>query len=79
MSLYVRICKGEYDTLLPWPFSLEIDLIIVDQSQDPRGRSDITQTVRPNTCKVSRVSEERYASERASYPEPAALRDITRR
>ena len=52
MSLYVRVCKGEYDTLLPWPFALGIDLILIDQSQDPKGRSDFTHTLRPNPCKV---------------------------
>ncbi|CAK8692867.1 unnamed protein product [Clavelina lepadiformis] len=51
VSLYVRVCTGDYDSLLKWPFSHGLDLILVDQSQDPRAKTDFIYNLRPNPCK----------------------------
>lgn len=51
MSLYVCICKGEYDALLQWPFSHKITLTLVDQTKNLQEQRPISYTIKPNTCK----------------------------
>lgn len=52
MSIYVCVCKGEYDALQTWPFAMTVTLILVDQCQDPRAKVDHTYVLKPNPCKV---------------------------
>lgn len=67
LSVFVCICKGEYDALLLWPFSHRVTFTLVDQCQDPEARRNVTYSVKPNTCKenkafLGRPSGERNAS-----------------
>ena len=48
LSLFVCICKGEYDEILEWPFGHEITLTLVDQNADPKQARDIVYRVHPN-------------------------------
>lgn len=50
MSLYICICKGEYDSLLDWPFKLPINLNLLDQASTPEARKNINFTIHPNPC-----------------------------
>lgn len=66
-SLFICICKGEYDSLLIWPFSHRITFTLIDQCQDPEARKNMVYTVKPNTCKenapfLSRPTSDRNAS-----------------
>ncbi|XP_077995572.1 TNF receptor-associated factor 4-like [Glandiceps talaboti] len=67
MSVFVCICRGEYDALLPWPFSHRIVFTLIDQCQDPNARRNLSYQVKPNICKenkpfLGRPSGERNAS-----------------
>ncbi|CAD5111580.1 DgyrCDS881 [Dimorphilus gyrociliatus] len=51
MSLYVSICKGEYDALLKWPFTHKITFTLIDQCENLNERKNIDYTIKPNLCK----------------------------
>ena len=44
LSIFFVLLKGEYDSLLPWPFEHIISLILVDQDQ----KRHLVQTFKPN-------------------------------
>lgn len=52
VSLFISVMKGEYDAILPWPFSKKITLKLLDQSRV----EDITETFRadPNSSSFKR-------------------------
>lgn len=54
MSVFVCICKGEYDALLPWPFCHRCTFTLIDQCQDPAARRNISYTIKPNVCKENK-------------------------
>ncbi|KAJ8043386.1 TNF receptor-associated factor 4 [Holothuria leucospilota] len=51
VSVFICICRGEYDALLPWPFSHRCTFTLIDQCQDPSARRNISYTIKPNACK----------------------------
>lgn len=44
ISLFISVMRGEYDAILPWPFSKKITLKLLDQNK----LEDITETFRPD-------------------------------
>ncbi|XP_033628157.1 TNF receptor-associated factor 5-like [Asterias rubens] len=54
MSVFACICKGEFDALLPFPFSHRITFTMIDQCQDPSARRNISYTIKPNPCKENK-------------------------
>ncbi|XP_064653213.1 TNF receptor-associated factor 4-like [Lineus longissimus] len=64
MSLFLCICKGDYDPLLVWPFSNRINFNLIDQCEDPAARRNITFSIKPNTVKENRPFLGRPVSER---------------
>ncbi|XP_071486784.1 TNF receptor-associated factor 4-like [Diadema antillarum] len=54
MSIFVCINRGEYDALLPWPFSHRITFTLIDQCQDPTARRNISYNIKPNPCKENK-------------------------
>lgn len=64
MSLFVCICKGEYDALLSWPFAHRVTFTLIDQCQDPEARRNVTYSVKPNTCKENKPFLGRPVGER---------------
>jgi TNF receptor-associated factor 4 len=67
MSLFLCICKGEFDSLLSWPFSHKITVTLLDQCEDISARRHVSYTIKPNTCKenspfLGRPTGERNAS-----------------
>ncbi len=51
MSLFVCICKGEFDNLLTWPFNHKITFSLLDQCPTTESRRHVAYSVKPNTCK----------------------------
>ena len=54
VSLFICICRGDYDALLPWPFSHRITFSLLDQCDDVDNRRHITYSVKPNICKENK-------------------------
>ena len=50
-SLYFGIAsvEGEYDDILPWPFSKKITFTVIDQNQDINERKNLTADLRPSS------------------------------
>lgn len=44
LSVYVKVIPGEYDSVLPWPFTEKLRITLIDQN--------ICQSERVNICKV---------------------------
>ncbi|ESO01032.1 hypothetical protein HELRODRAFT_175057 [Helobdella robusta] len=51
MSVHARICPGEYDDLLSWPFSQIITLTLLDQCMDIDNRNHLPYTLNPKNVK----------------------------
>ncbi len=51
MSVYVCVCKGEYDPLLAWPFVHRIVLTLIDQQEIQAQARSIQHVIKPNNCK----------------------------
>ena len=47
-KIVVVLMKGEYDEILPWPFSKKITVTIIDQNEDLKERKNITKYLSPN-------------------------------
>lgn len=54
VSLYICICRGEYDALLSWPFSHRLTFTLLDQCEDIDNRRPIIYSVKPNICKENK-------------------------
>ena len=54
MSLFVCICRGDYDALLVWPFSHRVTFTLIDQCEDIENRRHITYSIKPNACKENK-------------------------
>ena len=50
-SLYFGLAsvEGEYDDILPWPFSKKITFTVIDQNVDINERKNITADLRPSS------------------------------
>ncbi|VDO02665.1 unnamed protein product [Rodentolepis nana] len=64
LSVFICICRGEYDALLSWPFSLPITLKLLDQNINPDLRQDHQVTIRPNPIPSNNAYLKRPSSER---------------
>jgi hypothetical protein len=51
MSVYVCVCRGEYDSLLTWPFAHKITLTLMDQQENGQQAKHIEHVIKPNSCK----------------------------
>ncbi|CAF1277098.1 unnamed protein product, partial [Didymodactylos carnosus] len=54
LSLFICVCRGEYDSLLVWPFSHRVKLSLLDQCEDPDNCRHINYFVKPNICKENK-------------------------
>ena len=54
VSLFVCICRGDYDALLVWPFSHRVTFTLIDQCEDIENRRHITYSIKPNACKENK-------------------------
>ena len=48
LKITVVLMKGEYDGMLPWPFSKKITVTMIDQNKDLKERKNITKYLSPN-------------------------------
>ncbi|VUZ52040.1 unnamed protein product [Hymenolepis diminuta] len=64
LSVFLCICRGEYDALLSWPFSFPITLKLLDQNINPDLRQDHQVTIRPNPIPSNNAYLKRPSSER---------------
>ncbi|XP_052799369.1 TNF receptor-associated factor 4-like [Mya arenaria] len=64
LSIFVCICKGEYDPLLLWPFRHRVNFTMVDQCQDPDARRNVSYVIQPNTIKDNKPFLGRPVGER---------------
>ena len=48
LSIVVVLMEGEYDGILPWPFSKKITVTIIDQNEDLKERKNITKYLSPS-------------------------------
>ena len=64
MSVFVCICKGEYDPLLSWPFSPKVTFTMLDQCPEVEGRHNITYTIKPHLVKENAIFLGRPTMER---------------
>ena len=35
LSVFIKVMKGEYDAILPWPFKKKVKFELIDQQEDP--------------------------------------------
>ena len=47
LVIWVVLMKGEYDDILPWPFSKKITVTVIDQNEDLKERKNITKYLSP--------------------------------
>ncbi|XP_022804796.1 TNF receptor-associated factor 4-like isoform X1 [Stylophora pistillata] len=45
LSVYIFIMKGEYDAILPWPFTKKVKFTLIDQQEDPDQRQNKTHEI----------------------------------
>ena len=45
------ICKGDYDSVLLWPFNHKVAVTLLDQNEDVDKRNHLTYVIKPNACK----------------------------
>ena len=45
ISVYFVIMKGEYDSILPWPFRRKVIFTLVDQQEDLNDRENIVRSI----------------------------------
>ncbi len=48
LPVYFFICKGKWDNLLPWPFTAEISVTLLDQNVDVKKRQDLVFSFKPD-------------------------------
>ena len=46
LSLFFKLLRGDYDSLLPWPFQQKVTLVLLDQD----GHHHISDTFMPDPC-----------------------------
>jgi len=64
MSLFVMLCKGDYDSVLLWPYNHKISVTLLDQNEDVEKRNHITYIIKPNACKENLAFLGKPAGER---------------
>ena len=58
LSVYIKVIKGEYDAILPWPFKRKVKFALIDQQEDPLQQQNVTNEITWSHASVfSRPSE----------------------
>ena len=65
-NIAVILMEGEYDGILPWPFSKKITFTLIDQNEDLKERKNITNYLSPSEHVRERIFSGRPTSD---YPE----------
>lgn len=48
LSVFIKVMKGEYDAILPWPFKKKVKFELIDQQEDPAQQENVTEEIRWN-------------------------------
>ena len=51
LSIGIFLMEGEYDDILPWPFSKKITFTIIDQNKDIKQRKNIAKSISPGSLR----------------------------
>ena len=56
LSIFIRIMKGDYDAMLPWPFHKKVTVRLIDQQQEEKDEKNIAMSFKtdPNLCSFQR-------------------------
>ena len=46
LSVFIKVMKGEYDAILPWPFKKKVKFELIDQQEDPAQQENVTEEIR---------------------------------
>ena len=63
LSIVVVLMEGEYDGILPWPFSKKIAFTLIDQNEDLKERKNITKYLSPSEHVWEEIFSRRPTSE----------------
>jgi len=61
LSVFIVVMKGEYDSILPWPFRKELKFTLIDQQEDLFQRENYTKHLDPGNrpkCFVRPTTEQ---------------------
>ncbi|XP_033102354.1 TNF receptor-associated factor 4-like [Anneissia japonica] len=64
MSVFICICRGAYDGILPYPFTHRVTFTLIDQCEDPKARCNISYSIKPNPSKENKSFLGRPQAER---------------
>ena len=62
-AIGVVLMKGEYDDILPWPFSKKITVTLIDQNEDLKERKNVTKYLSPSEHVWEEIFSRRPTSE----------------
>ena len=62
-KIAVVLMVGEYDDILPWPFSKKITVTLIDQNEDLKERKNITKYLSPSEHVWEEIFSRRPTSE----------------
>ena len=48
LSLFIHLMKGEYDSILSWPFQHKIKITLIDQHEEEGNRQDVSMFIAPH-------------------------------
>ncbi|TPP62459.1 TNF receptor-associated factor 3 [Fasciola gigantica] len=48
LSVFVCLCRGDHDALLPWPFTNQLTFTLLDQHSEVTARKPVEYTIKPN-------------------------------
>ena len=65
-KIVVVLMEGEYDDILPWPFSKKITVRLIDQNEDLKERKNITKYLSPSENAWEQIFSGRPTSDRRS-------------
>ena len=49
LSVFIKIMKGEYDAILPWPFLPRVTFTLIDQQEDTSQRENVVRSFKANS------------------------------
>ncbi|KAE9551802.1 hypothetical protein FO519_004973 [Halicephalobus sp. NKZ332] len=64
MSVFISIMKGDFDSLLPWPFVHKVTFTLMDQNPDLEKRNHVGYVVKPNASIENKAFLDRPNSDR---------------
>ena len=62
-NIAVILMEGEYDGILPWPFSKKMTVTLIDQNEDLKERKNITKYLSPSEHVRERIFSGRPTSD----------------